>query len=101
MDRQEGTSSPIRRLVESLPTSLVVFALLALFGWSACASSAAVTVDPMIVPGSDQPRDDNTGALEAYYQTVFARMRDALRGGDRDGLHELRYMLQLHKKQRQ
>ena len=62
-----------------------------------CTASEGLVISPVVIRSPDRPHDSNTRALESYYQTVFARMRDALHGGGADGLAELRYMIQLHK----
>jgi hypothetical protein len=69
-----------------------------LLGLLGCSATEGLTVQPVVIRSGPGSLGGNRDAIARYYQTIFATMRDALRGGTRDSLAELRYLVQLHKK---
>ncbi len=65
----------------------------------ACTSPEALTIHSVVIRSDSGPLSPTAVGVEKYYRTIFATMRDALRGGTRDSLAELRYLLQIHKKE--
>lgn len=54
-----------------------------------------MVVAPVLLPSAEASSADE-GALQRYYDTIFASMRDALAGGSRDSLRELEFLLLQH-----
>ncbi len=63
-----------------------------------CASGPELGLTPLVLETRAVHGEGSGEAVAAYYGTIFNRMRDAFSSGGPDGLRELRYLLQQHKR---
>lgn len=79
---------------------LVVCAALVLawLGLTACASGPDLRLGRLVLASKPLPRGGSSEAVVEYYDAVFSKMRDALHSGGVEGLAELRFLIQQHKR---
>ncbi|MEE2887332.1 MAG: hypothetical protein VX951_07855 [Planctomycetota bacterium] len=67
-------------------------------GLTACASGPDLRLERLVLESKPLPRGGSSEAVVAYYDAVFSKMRDALHSGGTEGLAELRFLIQQHKR---
>ena len=80
--------------LRSLASAWILSGLLA-----GCATEQGATSLPIVIPVGELPPNGDAGLLHQYYRSIFLHMRDALQGGTRESLRELRFLLLQHRRE--
>jgi len=95
MNRLSAHARPLRR-----SGRLAVPALLVCAWWSlgGCRAGGDLPLARVVLDSKPLPSQGTSEAVRAYYDTVFSQMREAVYSGGREGLKELRFLIEQHKR---